>query len=82
MHSSQRWQDFSYVLQHFVDIAPMKVLKHCTTRWLSLERAIKRLIELWPEFHAYFDCESEGSGARPNEHVRSILGELLGYFPA
>ena len=50
----------------------MKVLKHCTTRWLSLERAIKRLLKLWPALHAYFDRESEGSGARPNERIRRV----------
>ena len=54
----------------------MKVLKHCTTRWLSLECAIKRLIELWPALHAYFDRESEGSGTKPNEHVRRIANLL------
>ena len=36
-HSSKRWQEFADILE---DIAPMKVLKHCTT---SLERAVKRL---------------------------------------
>ena len=50
----------------------MKVLKHCITRWLSLERAVKRLIELWPALHAYLDCESEGSSARPNDRVRRV----------
>ena len=50
----------------------MKVLKHCSTRWLSLERAIKRLLSLWPALYAYFDRECEGSGARPNERVRRV----------
>ena len=31
-HSSKRWQEFSDVLADFKDIAPMRVLKHCTTR--------------------------------------------------
>ena len=79
-HTSKCCQDFADVLQDFKDIIPMKVLKHCTTQWLSLECAIKRLIELWPGLHAYFNHESEGSGARPNEHVTMLLLETQLYL--
>ena len=36
-HSSKRWQEFADVMKDFEDIAPLQVLKHCTTWWLSLE---------------------------------------------
>ena len=39
--------DFEEVLTDFEDIAPMRILKYCTTRWLSLDRAVKRLIMTW-----------------------------------
>ena len=39
----------------FSEIKPLRVLKHCTTRWLSLQRCIKRLLEQWPALFAYFD---------------------------
>ena len=68
-HSSKRWQEFADVLKDFEDIVPMRVLKHCTTRWLSLERAVKRLVQLWPALHAYFDRECEG---RSNERARRV----------
>ena len=71
--SSKRWQEFADILEDFQDIAPMKV---CTTRWLSLERAVRRLVHLWPALKAYFDRESEGSDARPNECV-SRVAKLL-----
>ena len=61
------------MLSDFDGIVPMRVLKHCTTRWLSLERAVKRLIDLWPVLHAYFDRESEG---RSNERVRRVAALL------
>ena len=48
----------------FDGIAPVSVLKHCTARCLSLERAVKRLIDLWQALHAYFDRE-KGTGERP-----------------
>ena len=37
-HSSERCAEFAMVLDGFDGIAPVKVLKHCSTRWLSLER--------------------------------------------
>ena len=66
-HSSKCCQEFSDVLKDFEDIGPVQVVKHCTTRWLSLKRAVKRHIELWPALHAYFDRGSEGRAA--NERV-------------
>ena len=71
--SSKRWQKFADVLSDFDGIVPMRVLKQCTTRWLSLEQAVKRLIDLWPVLHAYFDRESEG---RSNERVRRVAALL------
>lgn len=44
-YSSKRWHEFSEILQEFSDIKPLRVLKHSTTRWLSLERCLKRLID-------------------------------------
>ena len=45
-HSSKRVHEFKEILADFSDIAPMRVLKHCTTRWLSLDRAVERLIAM------------------------------------
>ena len=50
-NSSKRCEEFSIILQEFDGIAPVRVLKHCSTRWLSFERAIKRLLILWPAFY-------------------------------
>ena len=65
-HSSKHCQEFADVLEDFL---PVHILKYCTTRWLSLEKAVKRLLHLWPALHAYFDRESEGNA---NERVRRI----------
>ena len=45
-HSSKRVHEFEEILADFSDMAPMRVLKHCTTRWLSLDRAVERLIAM------------------------------------
>ena len=72
-HSSKRWHEF---LDDFEDIQPLRVLKHCTTRWLSLERAVRRLLKLWPALHAYFDREISSTGS--NDRVRRIAAALSG----
>ena len=54
-HSSKRWSEFADILAEFSEIKPLKVLKHCTTRWLSLQRCIRRLLQQWPALFAYFD---------------------------
>ena len=56
-HSSKRYYEFAEILQEFEGIAPLNIVKHCPTRWLSLERAVKRLLLLWPALRAYFDRE-------------------------
>ena len=48
-------------MKDFDGIAPVRVLKHCSTRWLSLERALSRLLLLWPALFAYFDREADRS---------------------
>ena len=53
--SSKICADFSVV----DGIAPVRVLKHCTTRWLSLERALNRLLHLWLALFAYFNHEAD-----------------------
>ena len=73
-HSSKRVHEFEEVLADFSDIAPMKVLKHCTTRWLTLDRAVQRLMAMWPALHAYFDLEKERD--RRNERVQRVAFSL------
>ena len=83
-HSSKRCEEFRQVLEDFDGIAPVSVLKHCTTRWLSLERAVKRLIDLWQALHAYFDRE-KGTGDRPRrvaDALASIEVKLTCHFVA
>ena len=68
-HSSKRYSEFTTIREEFSDIAPLHILKHCTTRWLSLERCVKRLLDQWPALHAYFDREAENDR---NAHLQRI----------
>ena len=73
-HSAKRWSEFATIQAEFSDIKPLRVLKHCTTQWLSLERCIKCLLELWPVLLAYFDRQVDIEAA--NDHVRRIATQL------
>ena len=73
-HSSKRWHEFNEIQREFSNVKPLRVLKHCTTRWLSLERCLKRLIQQWPALHCYFDRIVETEPG--NERVRRVARQL------
>ena len=73
-HSSKRWHEFNEIQLEFSDIKPLRVLKHCTTRWLSLECCLKRLLQQWPALHCYFDTEAESEP--DNECVQRVTKHL------
>ena len=83
-HSSKRYSEFTAIRDEFEDIAPLLILKHCTTRWLSLERCVKRLIDQWPALHAYFDREAENDRnvrlQRIAKHLKNTEVKLLCNF--
>ena len=75
-NSSTQCEEFSIILQEFDGIAPVRVLKHCSTRWLSLKRAIKRLHILWPAVYTYFDREIGKSDKERVKRVAKALSNL------
>ena len=73
-YSAKRWEQFSEIQTEFEDIRPLHVLKHSTTRWLSLLRCLKRLLHQWPALHSYFDLRAE---EEPNDdRVRRVAKSL------
>ena len=65
-YSAKRWAEYAEIEAEFDDIKPLKILKHCTTRWLSLERCVKCLIDKWPALYSYFDLETNNVAACPS----------------
>ena len=41
----------------FCDVEMRKILKHVSTRWLSLEAAISRTLQQYPALRSYFASE-------------------------
>ena len=70
--------------QEFTGVQALKIVKHCKTRWLSLERAVKRVLQQWDALHAYFDKEAETDRSarvlRLDGHLRSELTKLVFLF--
>ena len=50
--------------QDFTGVDFQKILKHCSTRWLSLLKCIQRILGQWPALQSYFssheDVEKKG----------------------
>jgi len=57
-HSSKR-KELYKEYQIFTETDPLKIIKHCTTRWLSLDNCISRLLQQWPALKSYFASHSD-----------------------
>ncbi|XP_071487576.1 uncharacterized protein [Diadema antillarum] len=61
--SSKRNKEFKEC-QIMCDAEQHIMLKHVCTRWLSLERALSRLIEQWEPLKLYFSSEARSTGKK------------------
>ena len=75
-HSSKRCEEFSVIVDEFDGLGPVRILKHCSTRWLSLERALKRLLSLWPALYTYFDREICNADKARVKRLAKALGDV------
>ncbi|CAG2237125.1 unnamed protein product [Mytilus edulis] len=80
-HSSKRMEEYKEYLS-FCDVEPLKILKHVSTRWLSLHTCITRILHHWPALKSYFnshqDVEKEGRVKRVAKHLNNP--EMMLYF--
>lgn len=81
--SAKRKEEF-HEFQVFTGVKEVKIIKHCKTRWLSLEKCVQRVLEQWSALYAYFDRISEEDGSarviRLDQHFKSQLTKLVFYF--
>ncbi|XP_069124894.1 uncharacterized protein [Argopecten irradians] len=71
-HSSSRKEKYKEFTE-FCDVEPTKILKHCSTRWLSLEKCVKRPLDHWPALQSYFNSHDDVE--RPGR-IKRIAGHL------
>ena len=83
-YKSAKRKDEYHEFQTFVGVKELKIIKHCTTRWLSLERCIQRVLRQWHALYAYFDKISETDHSarvlRLDQHFKSPLSKLVLLF--
>jgi len=53
-HSAKRKEEYREFLE-FCDVAPLKILKHVSTWWLSLEKCANRFLQQWPVLLSYVE---------------------------
>jgi hypothetical protein len=60
--SSKRHKEFKQI-QNLCSVVDHKILKHVSTRWLSLGQSLARALEQWAALTLYFKTESEKEDA-------------------
>ena len=62
--SSSKRKEIYQAFLEFCEVELLKILKHVTTRWLSLQKCVIRVLHHWPALNSYFnsheDVEKEG----------------------
>ena len=80
-HSAKRKEEYREFLE-FCDVAPLKILKHASTRWLSLEKCVNCFLQQWLALLSYFesheDRERPGRVKRCADYLASV--EMKVYF--
>lgn len=61
--------------QEFFNTEPHKILKPSQTRWLSLERVVRRIIEQWDALKLFFDSQWLEHRLNAAENIRNSLND-------
>ena len=81
--SSKRREDYKE-FQLFTGVEMEEILKHVSTRWLSLERCVGRILSQWGALRSYFNSHSDrerpGKVKRCAEAYADETVKLLCYF--
>jgi hypothetical protein len=81
--SAKRKEEYKEFLE-FTDTEPLKIIKHCSTRWLSLQKCVGRFLHHWPALTSYFmshrDVEKPGRVKRSAELLSDTKMRLTYLF--
>ncbi|XP_077581558.1 zinc finger BED domain-containing protein 5-like [Stigmatopora nigra] len=82
-HSHKRLQDFKE-FQDFTETDQERILKHCPTRWLSLGKVVKRVLNQYDALKSYFtshdDVEKPGKVKTISNRLNDPMTELVLHF--
>ena len=74
--SSKRRSEYKD-FQLFVDVDQLEILKHCPTRWLSLEKVVKRTLQQYPALLSYFTSHAESDKPGRVKRIKERLEDSL-----
>lgn len=67
--------------QEYCSVAPHKILGICSTRWLSLEGVVLRIVEQWDSLKLYFiSCVYEVQGISAGVIAEDMTSQMKCYF--
>lgn len=72
-HSAKRKEIYKTEFLDFTETEPLKILKHCSTRWLSLQKCVTRLLQQWPALQSYFSSHDDVERPGRVQKVRDFL---------
>ena len=53
------------------------VLKHCETRWLSIRRAVMRMLQIWPSLVSYFTSHLDVEKSGKVKNISKLLNNPI-----
>ena len=56
--SSKRIEEYKE-FQEFCEVEPLTILKHASTRWLSLHTSVCRIVQQWDALYSYFNSHEQ-----------------------
>lgn len=57
-YNANRKEEYKTFLA-FTDTDPAKLITHCSTRWLYLEKCVNRFLQQWPALKSYFNSHDD-----------------------
>ena len=80
-HSAKRKEIYNSFME-FTEVEPLKILKHCSTRWLSLQNCVNKLLHHWPALSSYFQSHDDNEKPGRVQRCASLLtnDEMHMYF--
>ena len=59
LDKSSKRQSFFKEMQLLHDVKQAKILKHVSTRWLSIKKCLPQLLENWEPFYTFFKSKNQ-----------------------
>ena len=77
LDKSSKRQSFFKEMQLLHDVKQAKILKHVSTRWLSIKKCLPRLLENWEPFYTFFKSQESAATSAADKEKTGRLKNLF-----